>query len=270
MSTNALRASVAALFLLLSPAVAVGQTPPPSAPPQAPPAIPPVTEEDRRAAFPDVKGHSVHDNALNYFVLFDQLEGHAGHGHEGISWDTKGWIGRDLDRFLVRSEGLREGGDFRHADVQLMYGRGIARWWDLVVGVRQDLRPTPGRTWAAFGVQGLAPYWFDVEATAYIGQGGRTLVRFEAEYDLLMTNRLKIQPLVEVDLYSQGDAEHGIGSGLSRGEFGLRVRYEIKREFAPYVGVSWDRKYFGTAAAARAAGDSTGGVRFVAGVRWWR
>jgi copper resistance protein B len=242
---------------------------PPVASAPLPAFIPALTDADRKAAFPDVQGHSVHDDAVNYFVLFDQLEWLGGDGDGAANWDSKGWIGRDRDRLWFRSEGERSGTGVEHAEVQLFYGRAVARWWDLVVGVRQDVRPGPARTWAAVGVQGLAPYWFEIEATAYVGEAGRTHVRFETEYDLLLTNRLILQPLVEIDVYGKSDPERGIGSGLSSTDAGFRLRYEFRRELAPYVGVTWGRKYFGTADAARAAGEKTAGARFAVGVRLW-
>ena len=119
------------------------------------------------------------------------------------------------------------------------------------------------------GIQGLAPYWFEVEATAYVGAGGRTHFRFEGEYELLLTNRLIFQPLLEVEVYGKADPERGIGAGISTAEAGLRLRYEFRREFAPYLGVTWQRKFFGTADAARAAGEETGGARLAVGLRFW-
>ena len=139
----------------------------------------------------------------------------------------------------------------------------------MVAGVRQDFRPGPARTWAAIGLQGLAPYWFEVEATAYIGESGRTHFRVETEYELLLTNRLILQPLVELEIYGKSDPERGIGTGLSSGDAGLRVRYELRREFAPYIGVTWNRKFFGTGDFAQAAGEDTGGARVATGVRVW-
>ena len=231
--------------------------------------IPPVTDEDRKAAFPDVMGHTVHDDAVHSFLLFDQFEGLMGAGRSGLNWDSKGWIGRDVDRFWYRTEGTGE--DRRLGDAQLhaLYGRAIARWWDLVAGVREDFRPGPAQTWAAVGIQGLAPYWFDVEATAYIGAHGRTQLRFEAEYELLVTNRLILQPRFEIEAYGKSDPTREIGAGLSTMDAGLRLRYEFGREFAPYVGVTWSRKYFGTADFARAAGGQTGGARLAVGLRFW-
>lgn len=233
------------------------------------PALPAITDADRAAAFPDLHGqHTVHDNAVHAFVLFDQLEWQGGSAG-GVSWHTKGWVGRDIDRLWFRTEGESEDGDLASAEVHVLYGRAIARWWDVVAGVRQDLRPDPARTWAAVGIQGLAPYWFEVEATAYVGAGGRTHVRLESEYELLFTNRLVLQPLVEVNLHGKSDPERGIGAGLSSTEAGLRLRYEIRRELAPYVGVTWHTTYFGTADLARAAGEETGGARLALGLRAW-
>jgi copper resistance protein B len=214
-------------------------------------------------------GHAVHDNATHYYVLFDQLEWQAASRDSGLNIDIKGWIGRDRDRFWFRAEGEGEDGRVGHAEVHAFYGRMISRWWDVVAGVRQDIEPGPARTWAAIGIQGLAPYWFEVEATAYIGASGRTQARFEVEYELLLTNRLVLQPLVEAELFGKSDPERGIGAGLSTLDTGFRLRYEIRREFAPYIGVTWNRKLGETADFAEAAGDPTGGARFVTGVRLW-
>jgi copper resistance protein B len=235
-----------------------------------PPFIPPITDADRRAAFPDVPGHAIHDDVVNWFVLFDQVEGRAGQGDEGGSWDVSGWIGKDRDRLWFRTEGVRTAeGDFDDVQTHLLYGRQFARWWDVVGGVRQDFAPGPAQTWAAVGVQGLAPYWFEVEATGYVGGSGRTHVRFEAEHDLLLTNRLVLQPIVEFEVYGKDDLERNRAKGLTEGELGLRLRYVVRRELAPYVGLVWTRKFFGTADLARAQGDRTAGVRFAFGLRAW-
>jgi copper resistance protein B len=139
----------------------------------------------------------------------------------------------------------------------------------VVLGVRQDFRPGDPQTWAAIGIQGLAPYWFELEGTAYFGGSGRTQFQFEAEYELLLTNRLVLQPLVEVTIAGKADPERGIGSGLSSLESGLRLRYEIRRELAPYLGVTFERKFFGTADFARAEGDDVGSARLTFGLRTW-
>jgi copper resistance protein B len=151
----------------------------------------------------------------------------------------------------------------------VLIGRAIARWWDIVGGVRQDVRPGPAQTWAAVGIQGIAPYWFDVQATAYVGEAGRTHVRVETEYDLLLTNRLVLQPLLETEIYGKADPEHRFGAGLATLDVGLRLRYEIRRELAPYLGFVWSRKFLGTADLAHAAGETSAGARLAAGIRTW-
>ena len=278
MSTNILRPLVIAVAVLIATvSAAAGQSHAGHGAPEKPqpkkeyPAgIPPVTDEDRAAAFPDLhhEGHAVHDNAVHYYVLFDQLEFQAGDG-TGWNWDTRGWIGRDVNRFWFRTEGDAENGELSEAEADALYGRAIHRWWDLVAGVRQDFRPGPGRTWAAIGIQGLAPYWFEVAATAYIGESGRTHFRVETEYELLLTNRLVLQPLVEVEIFGKSDPERQIGAGLSSLQTGVRLRYEIRREFAPYLGITWHRTFFGTADFADAAGEETGSARFAVGLRAW-
>ena len=231
--------------------------------------IPPLTDADRAAAFPDgLGGHAVHDRALTYMVLFDQLEWQGG-DDGGPGWDNSTWIGGDLNRVWLRSEGESHEGRVESAFLDVMWGRSISRWWDLVAGARQDFRPGPGRTWVGGGIQGLAPYFFEIEATGYVGEGGRTLARFEADYELLVTNRLILQPVVETELLGKADPERGLGAGLTSLETGLRLRYEFRREFAPFVGLTWTRSLFGTAEFARAAGEEVSSTRLAVGLRTW-
>jgi copper resistance protein B len=202
-------------------------------------------------------------------MLFDQLEWQDVQGVSGLNIDGRAWVGRDRDRLWLRAEGDGDDGGMSEAQTHVLYGRKFSRWWDLVTGLRQDFTPGPARTWAAVGVQGLAPYWFDIEATAYVDATGRTHARFEVEYDLLLTNRLVLQSLVEADAFGQSDPERGVGEGLSWTDAGFRLRYEFRRELAPYVGVTWNTKWGQTADFAEAAGEDTGGARFVTGIRLW-
>jgi len=233
------------------------------------PDLPPITDADRAAAFPDVAGHTVHDQTINSFVLFDQLEWQDADEGSALNWDAKAWVGRDIDRLWLRAEGERVDGRTEESELEAFWGHSFARWWDFVAGVRQDFRPGPSQSWAAFGVQGLAPYKFEVEATAYLGESGQAAVQLEAEYELLLTNRLILQPLVEVNVYAEDDPQRGIGSGLSTTEVGLRLRYELRRELAPYIGVTWDRKWGNTADFARLNGASVEDMRWIAGLRIW-
>lgn len=234
-----------------------------------PPFIPRPTDEDRRAAFPDVGGHhAAHDRAVHAFVLLDRIEWQRNGPVNRADADVTGWVGRDLDRLWFRVDG-HGGAQIESATGQLFYGRRLFRWWDAVAGVRQDAGVGPARTWAAVGLQGLAPYWFEVEATLYVGSGGRTQARLEAEYDLRITNRLIVQPLASLQIGSTADPERRLGAGLSATETGVRVRYLVRREFAPYVGVTWNHAYGDTARLTRAAGEPTSAARFVTGVRAW-
>lgn len=230
--------------------------------------LPPITDADRAAAFPEgLEGHTVHDRQWHYLVLFDQLEWQGTSG--GARLGNTSWFGGDIDRLWLRVDAESDDARLESASVHALWGRSFSRWWDVVAGIRQDVRPGDPQTWWAFGVQGLAPYWFDVEATGYVGADFRTQVRVEVEYDLLLTNRLILQPLVETTINGKSDPGRGMGAGLSSLETGLRLRYEIRRELAPYVGVTWHRSFFGTADRARAAGEDVGTARVAVGLRTW-
>jgi copper resistance protein B len=230
--------------------------------------IPPLSDSDRAAAFPELTRPMEHASPLNHYVLLDQLEWQDVAGG-AQAWDGKSWIGTDLKRLWLRTEGEREHGRTDSAFAEALYGQAISPWWDLLIGVRNDFRPGPQRTWAAVGVQGLAPYKFDIEATAYLGESGRTHARFEAEYDLLLSNRLILQPQLEAEWYSENDRQRRIGAGLSSVELGLRLRYEWRREFAPYLGVVGSRLFGDSADFARADGARVKDTRLVAGIRLW-
>jgi copper resistance protein B len=231
--------------------------------------IPVLTDADRAAAVPPSGGHAMHDNSIQSYVLFDRLEAWNADDGMGLEWEGRSWIGTDLNRLWLRSEGERVDGHLKSADLEMLYGHSISPWWDVVTGIRHDFKPGVSQDFAAIGLMGLAPYKFEVAATAYIGQSGQTSARIEVEYETLLTNRLILQPLVEVNLYGKDDARRGIGSGLSTIEAGLRLRYEITRRFAPYIGLVRERAYGGTAEFRRDTGEDIEDTRFVAGLRAW-
>lgn len=203
------------------------------------------------------------------FLLLDRFEYGWKKGENTRIWGVQGWYGGDYNKFWVKSEGESvPGGGTEKADVQALYARRISPYWHLQAGVRQEARPTPSRTQGVLAIQGLAPYWFNVEASLFVG-GGRASGRFEAEYDQLLTQRLILQPRIETNFAGSADARRGIGSGLNDVELGLRLRYEFRREFAPYIGVTWSRKLGGTADLARQAGRDVSGSALVAGLRIW-
>ncbi|BDU16390.1 copper resistance protein B [Lysobacter auxotrophicus] len=246
---------------------AMGHGTPSQATPREP--IPAITDADRAAAFPQLEHGMHHAPERNSFVLFDRLEAIDLDDGRGEAWEAQAWFGSDIHRLWLRSEGEREHGHTESADLELLYGRSVTPWWDVVAGVKHDFKPGRSRDWAAFGVQGLAPYKFEVSATAYIGEGGATAATVEAEYEVLLTNRLILQPRVEVEAFGKDDPGRGVGSGLSTVETGLRLRYEVTRRFAPYVGVAWERAYGGTADLRRDEGEAVEDTRLVAGVRLW-
>ena len=202
-------------------------------------------------------------------LLVDRLERVNSSNANSTVYDAQAWIGRDYNKLVVKAEGDIVAGKLEEARTELLWGHAIASYWDTQFGVSHDSGEGPDRTWLAFGVQGLAPYWFEVDATAYIGEGGRSAFSLEAEYELLLTQKLILQPRFEANIYGESDAGRGLGSGVSNISAGLRLRYEILREFAPYVGVEWARKFGETADFAQAAGNDTSETRFVAGLRFW-
>ncbi|MGE1174819.1 copper resistance protein B [Pseudomonas sp. BW7P1] len=241
----------------------------PAAPTESRTPIPALTDADRAAVFTSHAGHQIHDSALNSYFLADKLEWQNGDDASTLAWDVSGWIGGDIDRLWLRSEGERSNGKTEEAEIQALWGHAISPWWDVVSGVRQDFKPGAPQTWAAFGVQGMALYNFEAEATAFLGENGQSAVRLEGDYDILLTNRLILQPTAELNVYGKNDPQRGLGSGLSNTEAGLRLRYEIRREFAPYIGVTWNRTYGNTADYAREEGEDRSEARLVLGVRLW-
>ena len=239
-----------------------------SAPTEPRQPIPPLTDAERAAAFPDLAAHD-HGETIHSFFLLDKLEAFNADPGTGLAWEGLGWIGSDMNRLWLRSEGERADGNTESADLEVLYGRSISTWWDVVVGVRHDFKPGASQSFAAFGVQGLAPQKFEVEATGYVGERGQTAARFAVEYDLPFSGRLILQPMVEASVYGKTDRMRGIGSGLSTAEVGLRLRYEFTRKFAPYVGVVYERAFGNTADLRRDDFERVDDTRVVIGLRTW-
>ncbi|QOD92539.1 copper resistance protein B [Lysobacter sp. CW239] len=246
---------------------AMGHGAPPRTEPITP--IPVVTDADRAAAFPVLKLPMAHAPEINHYVAFNRLEAWDAEPGSGELWEGQAWVGSDLNRLWLRTEGERTGGKTESAQLEAFYGRSVSTWWDVLAGIKHDFSPGGSQTWAAFGVQGLAPYKFEMKATAYVGESGQTAANMEVEYELLLTNRLILQPLVEVTAFGKDDPARGIGSGLSSVEAGVRLRYEIDRKFAPYIGVVHERAFGNTADFRHAEGEDTRDTRVVAGVRIW-
>lgn len=199
----------------------------------------------------------------------DRAEYRAREGGDGYLWDVQGYYGGDLDKFWFKSEGEGTFGEKPEAaEIQGLWSHAIGPWWDLQVGVRQDLTG-PERTHAVIGVQGLAPYMFELDAAAFLSTNGDLTARVEAELDQRITQRLILQPRAEVNLSAQDIPELGVGAGLDSVELGLRLRYEFAREFAPYIGIEQEWKVGQSADYARLAGEDPSVTNYVVGVRFW-
>ncbi|HQY48962.1 MAG TPA: copper resistance protein B [Thermomonas sp.] len=224
-----------------------------------------LTDADRAAAFPVLPSHHEHADPLVWMLQADRFEWtQAG----ALAWAGTAWIGHDRGRLWLRSEGERTHGN-TSARLEALWGKPVSAWWDVLAGVRHDRGHGPARDWLAVGVQGLAPYKFEVQATAYLGSGGRSLLHAEVEYEMLLTNKLMLQPRIEASVHGRDDRMRGIGAGLSETSAGLRLRYEIRREFAPYIGYAWAQKHGRTASLAEAAGGTANESGWVAGLRFW-
>lgn len=244
-------------------------THPPVTAPSPAASVPPLSDADRAAAFPDLPPHAMHQGGSNFLFLADQLEWQDADEGSALAWDISGWYGGDIDRLAFRSEGERTDGHTEEAELQLLWSHAIGPWWETVAGVRQDFKPGSPQTWAAFGVQGMPLFGLETEATAFLGEGGQSALRLEAEYDILLTQRWVLQPTAEINLHGRNDEARGVGSGLSDAGFGLRLRYEINRQFAPYIGVTWNRAYGNTADLLRDEDEDVSDTRLVAGIRFW-
>lgn len=211
-----------------------------------------------------------HGGLTYYQVLFNLAEYQARKGRDGYRWDGEAWVGGDVNRLWLKSEGEGSfGKSLDTAEVQALFSHALDPYWNIQAGVRYDIKPDPSRTYATVGIEGLAPYWFEVEGALFLSNKGEVLARAEGYYDQRITNYFTLQPRIEANFSAQDVPETGTGSGLTDLEAGLRLRYEGSREISPYIGVSWERQFGDTARFTRARGDSTGGFSFVAGVRTW-
>jgi copper resistance protein B len=211
-----------------------------------------------------------HGGITAYKVLIDRLEAKARRGRDGYAWDGQAWYGGDIDRLWIKSEGEGAFGERpERAEVQALFSHAIDPWFNLQAGVRYDLRPSPERGHLVLGVQGLAPYWFEIDGALFLSDKGELTARLAVEYDQRLSQKLILQPRIEFDLAARDVPELGIGAGLSRAGAGLRLRYEFVPEFAPYIGVEYDRAFGDTARFVRASGEDAGGWNLLVGLRGW-
>ena len=212
-----------------------------------------------------------HGEQIHSMVFLERFEYQSNDGNPLTVWEGQAWIGHDLNKFWFKTEGEYEADENRFSEVELqaLYSHAISPFWDLQAGVRHDIKPNPSRNYAVLGIQGLAPHWFEIDSALFLSDEGDLSARIEAEYEFQLTQRLVLQPRLELNMAFSDDPEIGMGSGLSEADFGLRLRYEVRREFAPYVGVSWIETFGKTRDYHLAEGESTGEFSWVAGLRFW-
>lgn len=209
------------------------------------------------------------DDELFTLVKINQLEYRVQDGNDALAWEAQGRIGNDDNKLTLKTEGeyVLNADELESAEFQLLYQRLISDFFDAQIGIRQDIKPDPSRTYGVIGVNGLAPQWFEVDASFFVSNKGDTSVRLEAEYDILFTQRLVLEPSAELNIAFSDDRPTGVGAGVSDIELGLRLRYEIEREVAPYFGVNWERKLGKTSDFARDEGEDSNVLSVVAGIR---
>jgi len=212
-----------------------------------------------------------HGAQISSLILGERLEYHFNDSDPLSVWEGQGWIGSDLSKLWFKTEGEYATGEskFEEAEVQALYSCAISPFWELQAGVRQDIKPDPSRTYAVLGAQGMAQYWFELDGALFLSDEGDISARLEAEYELRLTQRLILQPRIELNGAFSDDKDIGVGSGLSTAEAGVRLRYEFTRELAPYIGVSWSRSFGETKDIQRLEDEATKQVSFVAGLRFW-
>ena len=214
-------------------------------------------------------GPPVMDQGIFAHGILNENEGRANGVDIQYRWEGQGWVGTDYDKLWIKSEGIVQGRKVEDGQQEFLYARAITTYFNLQGGLRSDLDSRPTRNWASFGIEGLAPYFFELGAAGYVSSQGHLAARFEASYDLLLTQRLILQPQVELNFYSKSDPAREIGAGLSEIDAGLRLRYELTRKFAPYIGIAYEGKFGQTANFAKREGETRQDLRFAFGVRVW-
>ena len=209
------------------------------------------------------------DDPVELKLMLNKFEVGRVDGNNVFAWEGGLWLGKDLNKLWLKTEGERVSGVNEGTENRLLYSRAISPFWDVQAGWRHDTVPGESRDYATLGLQGLAPYYFETDANISVGENSQVKLNLAFEYEMMLTQKLVLSPEIELNAYAKDDEKMGVGSGLSDIEAGLRLRYEIKREFAPYIGINWAKKFGGTADLAKNEGDDTSETMLVLGVRAW-
>ncbi|QNM83356.1 copper resistance protein B [Sphingomonas sabuli] len=240
-----------------------------------PPPVPTANAADAVYGSPAMEMGRHHLNEFHggqklFQVMANVAEAQIRKGRDGFEWDAEGWYGGDINRLWLKSEGEGAFGEgLEKAEVQVLYSHAVDPYFNIQGGLRYDFKPNPSRVYATIGFEGLAPSFFDVEGALFLSNKGEVMARLEGYYDQRITQRLVLQPRAELNFAAQSSRQIGVGSGLSDAEIGVRLRYDIRREFAPYLGIQYRRAFGRTRDYLRDAGEDAGGWSFLAGVRTW-
>ncbi len=226
-------------------------------------------DHSAHAAHGGAASHDHGDNPVLFYGELDRLEGRLNSEEEDYHLDAQGWIGTDLNKLWLKTDLSHHGGEIAEAELQALYSRAVAAYWNLELGIRTDIKPRPSQDWLVLGVQGLAPYWFEVDAALFIGSGGKSSARLSAEYEILLTQRLTLSPEVSLTAYGQNDPAEGTGAGLAQTTASLRLGYSLRREFTPYLGVNWLRYSGQTSDYVRQGGEAAQHTHWVLGIQAW-
>ena len=223
--------------------------------------------DDIPIPFPNAM-HMVDDPFLSKFIIdrFEVID--SDEGDKPVLLEAEAWFGKDLHKLWLKTEIEQVGSVTEEAKLDVLYSQAISANWDVQAGVRKDVKPVD-REWLAFGFKGVSPYYFNVDSTLYLGKGGQTAASLSGEYELMLTQKTALVPEVELNFFGQDDPEMGVGSGLSDVNLSLRLQHEFKREFAPYLGITWTRLFGGTADYAREEGEDINDARLMVGVHAW-
>ena len=221
------------------------------------------------ALVPGIAAAHMEDDPLLAKFQINELEIREAAGDNPFAWDIDAWFGKDLHKLWIKSEGERAVGITENFELQMLYSRAVAAYWDFQIGWRKDWLPKPERNWLVLGFEGVAPYFIETDVALFIGESNRAGLRVDIERELLFTQKWILKPEIELNFHSRNDESTGTGSGLSDIEVGLRLHYAINRQFAPYVGVNWEKKTGNTADYARDEGEDTDDVQWLVGVSAW-
>jgi len=212
--------------------------------------------------------HKMEDDPVLTKFNLEQLEVHDADGSNPITWEAEAWVGKDINKLWFKTEGERTNGETEEFELQALYSRAIDPYWDFQVGARKDFKPE-SRNWGVLGLKGVAPYYFETDVALFVGESGRSALRVQSEYELMLSQKTALSPEIELNFHGKDDEAIGVGSGLSDISLGLRLRHEFKREFAPYVGIEWTKKFGNTADFARDEGEDVSDTQLVLGIKAW-